>query len=182
MKIGLSQRILFHKGRAYDAAEHGWYSYLSNHTLFFVANNIKQDFQQIAESLDCLILTGGDDSSIRRITETKLAGIMLQYNKPVIGVCHGALLLTDLLGGTVETINDHYDCNHPISYQNKEVTVNSYHNLSIKSTHTSATQLAFDSSENCEAWIDGKLAGVMWHPERMTTPWLPIEINNLLTQ
>jgi|TARA_R110000782_G_scaffold98827_1_gene184300 gamma-glutamyl-gamma-aminobutyrate hydrolase PuuD len=182
LKIGLSQRILFHKGRAYDATEHGWYSYLSQHTLTFVANNINQDFEQIASDLDCLILTGGDDSSIRRITETKLAGCMLQCNKPVIGICHGALLLTDLLGGTIELINDHHSCDHPISYQNKEVTVNSYHNLSIKSIHSSATLLAKDNAGNCEAWIDGKLAGVMWHPERMSIPWLPTEINNLLSQ
>lgn len=182
MIIGLSQRILYHKGRAYDATEHGWYSYLSHHKLVFIANNINQDFEQVANHIDCLILTGGDDSSIRRITETKLAGSMLQCSKPVIGVCHGALLLTDLLGGTVEMTKDHYDCDHPISYQNKEVTVNSYHNLSIVSTHGSATQLAKDKAGNCEAWIDGKLAGVMWHPERMSTPWLPDEINNLLTQ
>jgi hypothetical protein len=31
-----------------------------------------------------------------------------------------------------------------------------------------------------EAWIDGKLAGVVWHPERMDNPWLPDEIHNLL--
>jgi gamma-glutamyl-gamma-aminobutyrate hydrolase PuuD len=105
---------------------------------------------------------------------------MLQCNKPVIGICHGALLLTDLLGGTVKTITDHYDCNHPISYQGNEVTVNSYHTLSISTTHSSAAQLATDSIGNCEAWIDDKLAGVMWHPERMTIPWLPIEIKNLL--
>ena len=107
---------------------------------------------------------------------------MLQCNKPVIGICHGALLLTDLLGGTIELINDHHSCDHPISYQNKEVTVNSYHNLSIKSIHSSATLLAKDNAGNCEAWIDGKLAGVMWHPERMSIPWLPTEINNLLSQ
>jgi hypothetical protein len=31
-----------------------------------------------------------------------------------------------------------------------------------------------------EAFIDGILAGVVWHPERMDTPWLPDEIEELL--
>jgi hypothetical protein len=31
-----------------------------------------------------------------------------------------------------------------------------------------------------EAWIDGPLAGVVWHPERMNQPWLPDEIEDLL--
>ena len=77
MKIGLTQRVLYHKGRAYDSIEHSWYSYLKNHTLTFIPNRLDQDFEQLAESIDALIITGGDDSVLRRTTELKVASAMM---------------------------------------------------------------------------------------------------------
>jgi len=180
MNIGLTQRVLYHKGRAYDSLDHDWYSYLKNHTLSFIANRTDQNFQKLAEELDCLILTGGNDPSIRRITETKLASEMMKIYKPVIGVCHGAFLLTELLGGIVQESNDHADTEHIIEYNNKQYTVNSFHSLQIKKVHSTATVLAVDQNGFCEAWIDGLLAGVVWHPERMKNPFLPYEIEQFL--
>jgi len=183
MKIGLTQRVLFHKKRAYDSIEHGWYSYLKGHTLFPIANRIDQDFKQLAESLDCLIITGGDDSVIRRTCEIKLATAMMLLRKPIIGICHGCFLLTDLLGGLVEPIDNHMDTFHEVTYMNSLHSVNSFHTQYIKTAHNSATILATDADGNCEAWIDitCNIAGVVWHPERMKKPWLPEEINKLLT-
>jgi len=179
LKIGLSQRILYHKGRAYDSIEHGWYSYLKEHTLFFVQNNIQQDFDKLADELDMFIITGGDDSTLRRAIETKLASKIMQRNKPVIGICHGAFLLTDLLGGKVEDVITHMDTSHSVYYFGDEYSVNSYHSLAISQTHKTATQLVVDPEGNTEAWIDKKLAGVVWHPERMENPWIPDEIQSL---
>jgi GMP synthase-like glutamine amidotransferase len=101
MNIGLSQRVLLHKNRAYDALEHGWYSYLKAHTLFPIANRPNQNFNKLANELDCFIITGGDDSTVRRLTEMRLATHMIARQKPVIGICHGAFLLTELLGGEI---------------------------------------------------------------------------------
>jgi hypothetical protein len=42
--------------------------------------------------------------------------------------------------------------------------------------------LANDVDGNCESWIDGKMAGIVWHPERMDTPWIPDEIEQLLAK
>ena len=179
LKIGLSQRILYHKGRAYDSIEHGWYSYLKEHTLFYVPNTLQQDFDKLADDLDMLILTGGDDSTLRRTIETKIAAKVMQRNKPVLGVCHGAFLLTDLLGGEVRDIENHTDTNHSVYYFGDEYYVNSYHSLSIAKTHSSATTLVVDADGNSEAWIDKKLAGIVWHPERMKKPWIPDEIQTL---
>lgn len=180
MKIGLSQRVLLHKNRAYDALEQGWYSYLKLHTLFPIANRPDQDFQELAEQLDCFIITGGDDSAIRRLTEIRLATAMMKLDKPVIGICHGCFLLTDILGGTVIDIVGHSDLEHTVNYFGELKTVNSYHTLSIKTPHKNAIVLANDNQGRCEAWIDGKVAGIVWHPERMSTPWIPIEIEQLL--
>ena len=179
LKIGLTQRILYHKGRAYDSIEHGWYSYLKEHTLSFIQNNLKQDFDNIADDIDMLIITGGDDSTLRRTVETKLATKVMQRNKPVIGICHGAFLLTDLLGGKVSDVITHMDTSHKVFYFGEEKMVNSYHNLCIEKLHGTATQLVVDPEGYCEAWIDKKLAGIVWHPERMEIPWIPDEIQTL---
>ncbi len=180
LNIGLSQRILYHKGRAYDSLEHGWYSYLKEHTLFYVPNRLDQDFEQLAATLDAFIITGGDDSLLRRNVEIKLAGLMLKRNKPIIGICHGAFLLTDLLGGVIKETVNHRDNFHSVFYFGDEHIVNSYHSLCIERPHSKATVLAVDKEGNCEAWIDGKIAAVVWHPERMLNPWLPDEIRNLI--
>jgi GMP synthase-like glutamine amidotransferase len=75
--------------------------------LSFIRNDVVQDFDSIANNLDCLILTGGDDSALRRVTEIKIAKLMLQLS--FIGICHGAFLLTDLMGGTITDVTTHMD-------------------------------------------------------------------------
>jgi gamma-glutamyl-gamma-aminobutyrate hydrolase PuuD len=180
LKIGLSQRVLLHKNRAYDALEHGWYSYLKAHTLFPIANRPEQDFNHLANKLDAFVITGGDDSTVRRVTELRLATHMIARRKPVIGICHGAFLLTEIMGGEVAEINNHTDCDHQVNYLGDLITVNSYHSLAIKIPQKSATILANDEHGNCEAWIDGHTAGIVWHPERMPSPWIPDEIAQLL--
>lgn len=182
MNIGLSQRVLLHKNRAYDALEHGWYSYLKAHTLFPIANRPNQNFNDLANKLDCFIITGGDDSTVRRLTEVRLATHMIARQKPVIGVCHGAFLLTEILGGEIAEIGNHVDCEHQVNYFGELITVNSYHSLAIKTPQKSATVLANDEHGNCEAWIDGATAGIVWHPERMDVPWIPDEINQLIAK
>ena len=180
MIIGLSQRILHHRARAYDAIEHGWYSYLKHHTLTCIPNSLTQDFSSLADSLDAFVITGGDDSALRRTVEIKLASAMMQRNKPVIGVCHGAFLLADLLGGQISDVKDHHSVEHSVEYFGEVQIVNSYHDLAIRQLHKTGTALCRDNDNNVEAWIDGKLAGVVWHPERMANPWLPDEIEDLL--
>ena len=182
MKIGLSQRVLLHKNRAYDALEHGWYSYLKAHTLVPIANRPKQNFEALADELDAYIITGGDDSTERRITEIRTALTFMKRQKPIVGICHGAFLLTDILGGKIVDIAGHSDTDHEINYFGEILEVNSYHSQTIKIPHKHATTLAYDDQGNCESWIDGKMAGVVWHPERMTTPWIPEEIEQLFAK
>ena len=182
MKIGLSQRVLLHKNQAYDALEHGWYSYLKAHTLFPIANRPKQDFNKLASELDAYIITGGDDSTERRITEIRTALAMMKLQKPIIGICHGAFLLTDVLGGKVIDVEGHAGVEHDVNYFGEIKQVNSYHSLCIKQPTSQAVILANDHDGNCEAWIDGKIAGIVWHPERMQNPWIPEEIEQLLAK
>ena len=180
MIVGLTQRVFYHNGQAYDATDQAWYSYFKNNTIIAIKNNIEQDFDRIADMLDILVLTGGNDPTVRRITETKIASAMLLRKKPVVGVCHGAFLLTDLLGGIVDEIDNHHNTEHKVIVNNEMFTVNSFHALRIKQAPPSATVLAIDTDGNCEAWVDGTLGAVVWHPERMTKPFLPQEIFNML--
>jgi gamma-glutamyl-gamma-aminobutyrate hydrolase PuuD len=176
LKIALTQRVLYHKQRAYDSLEHGWYNLLQHHTLTFIPNFPNQDFIQIADTHDALIITGGDDSSIRRATEFKLATAMMNHRKLILGVCHGSFTLVDALGGIITPDPNHMDCHHPILYQDELINVNSYHSQVISKLHTTGTGLAYDETGNCEAWIDDNIAGIAWHPERGDTSWLPSEI------
>lgn len=179
MNIGLTQRVLYHNGFAYDATSQEWYSFLAHHTHTCIANRTDQNFESIANEIDALIITGGDDSLVRRIVETKLSALMIQLNKPVLGICHGAFLLTTLCGGTVESIDEHHNTTHQIACDNQLVTVNSYHTLAIVKAPSAATVLATCDSY-CESWIDNKLAAIVWHPERMKDPVIPAQIKQLL--
>ena len=167
---------MYVKGRAYDAIEHGWYDLLAGHNLFCVPNTLNQDLDLIAENSDSFIITGGDDSDLRRTIELKLASKMLQRNKPVVGICHGAFLLVEMLGGTTEDVKDHQGVDHPIFYHREVLEVNSYHSLGIKSLPNSVEVICRDYLGNLEAFVDGNLAGIVWHPERMEKPWIPPEI------
>ncbi len=178
MKLGLTQRIFYHKNRVYDSIEHGWYHYLKNHSLIFVPNDLNQDFHAVADNIDALIITGGDDSAVRRVTELRLSSVMMKLHKPILGICHGAFLLTDVLGGRVTPCHGHMDVEHSVEYLSGKKLVNSYHTQTISLLHSSGQGLAWDADGNCEAWIDGNISGVVWHPERMTDPWIPTEISN----
>lgn len=177
MRIGLTQRVLLHKGRAYDSLEHSWYEYLQGHTLVSIPNRLPISCPDI----DVLIVTGGDDHVVRNQVEHELVDRMLTRNIPVIGICHGCQLLTQRLGGTVTPVDDHMDSYHEVEYHGEQHLVNSYHTLRIQQPPPDATVLARDPDGHAEAWISGRTAGIMWHPERMQQPWIPVEIQHLLS-
>lgn len=180
MNIGLTQRVLVHNGFAYDATSVEWYTFLKHHTLSCIPNRVDQDFNSLADTLDALIITGGDDSVVRRIVETKLAALMIQRQKPVLGVCHGAFLLTILCGGAVTEIDGHHNTEHQITCNNEVISINSYHKNRIERKPDTAISLAVDSDGNCESWIDGKIGAIVWHPERMARPFIPEQIKKIL--
>ena len=177
MRIGLTQRVLFHRNRAYDSLEHSWYEFLQGHTLIPIANRLCTKFPDI----DLLIVTGGDDHPVRNQIEHELIDIMSARNLPVIGICHGCELLTEKLGGSVTPVNNHMDSYHEVSYDGNQHLVNSYHTLRIQKVPPTATVLARDPDGYAEAWVLDRTAGIMWHPERMQGSWIPYEIQQLLT-
>ena len=176
MRIGLTQRVLSHRNRAYDSLEHSWYEFLQGHTLIPIANRLCTKFPDI----DLLIITGGDDHPVRNQIELELVDSMLSRDLPIIGVCHGCQLLTQRLGGSVVPVEDHQDSYHEVFYQDESHLVNSYHKLRIELSPPGATVLARDPDGYAEAWKLGRTASIMWHPERMAQPWWPDEVKRLL--
>jgi gamma-glutamyl-gamma-aminobutyrate hydrolase PuuD len=179
MKIALSKRTIERQGKIYDAIENAWYQYLDGHELTFIPNRLDQDFDSIADSVDCFIVTGGDNRLIRRKTERRMVIAMMKRNKPVVGICHGAFLLTKFLGGTTGRKEGHRDGEHAVIYNGQEHMVNSFHRFHIDTLPSSAQILAVDPDGDCEAWLDHNIAGIVWHPERMETGWVPPEIGIL---
>lgn len=176
MRIGLTQRVLLHRGRAYDSLEHSWYEYLQGHTLVSIPNRLPVSIPD----LDVLIITGGDSHPVRNQVEHELVDCMLARNVTVIGICHGCQLLTQKLGGATVPVDDHMDSYHEVDYHGEQYLINSYHTLRIAQPPPGSTVLARDPDSYAEAWIHGNTAGIMWHPERMTRPWIPAEIQHLL--
>ena len=176
MIIGLTQRVLFHKGRAYDSIEHGWYSCLKEHKLVFIPNQI-----DVEADVDLLIVTGGNNHPVRDQIESRLVQQMIAARNPIIGICHGAFMLTELFGGKIGKTTHHMDCEHPVFVDNKTQIVNSYHGLQIDNPPADATILATDSKGFCEAWIYKNIGAVVWHHERMDVPYWPALIKNLFT-
>jgi GMP synthase-like glutamine amidotransferase len=135
MKIALSKRTIEKQGKIYDAIENSWYSYLEGNELNFIPNRLDQDFDAIADSVDCFIVTGGDNRIIRRKTERRMIIAMMKRNKPIVGICHGAFLLTKFLGGTTGRKDGHRDGEHHVKYHGHDYPVNSYHRYHIDKGH-----------------------------------------------
>jgi GMP synthase-like glutamine amidotransferase len=180
MKIGLSKSIIHHEGFVYDAVDQGWYNTLLGHNLFFIPNTLNQDFNVMATDLDSLILTGGEYVEHRNEVEQTLVSKMIERNKPVVGIAESAFQIAELIGGELDSIDEHYKVDHPIFYHREVLEVNSYHNRCIKQLPKSANVLCLDYLGNIEAFISNNLAGIVWNPEKMQKPWIPPEIAYML--
>lgn len=185
MKIGLTQRVLLYSERSGitgDFLDHTWYDtpLTKGHTLIPVPNRRDLDYDELAEELDLLIITGGRNEDIRVITETELATSMVTLGKPVLGICHGAFLLTSILQGLVgedeEKGQRHYFSEHKVWYRGMEKIVNSFHGVYIEEKPKGAMVLVTDPEGDCESWIKDNICAIVWHPERMDKPFIPDEI------
>lgn len=177
MKVGLTQRVLTHNGQVYDSLDHNWYQLLKGHELIPIPNREDLDYESLAESLDLLIVTGGDNEEIRILTEVSLITEMSRLDKPILGICHGAFLLTEMLGGSTKEIEGHYDTEHLVYGDAPTHTrVNSFHNISIDKQPPNGVYLYIDENGNIESWIKDNICAIVWHPERMTRPFIPDEI------
>jgi gamma-glutamyl-gamma-aminobutyrate hydrolase PuuD len=163
----------------FDALERSWYSLLKKHNLIPVPN-----LGIIDESIkfDCLVLTGGPDSIERHTTEDLLFYHAYKLNKPIFGFCHGAFAVNDLTGGTNGYIEGHIQIDHEIIMEGNIHTVNSFHGQSIDKLGPGMEKIAMDLDGYTEAFRHKtrEIYGIVWHPERMKNPVLPVKVFEFL--
>jgi gamma-glutamyl-gamma-aminobutyrate hydrolase PuuD len=126
--------------------------------------------------IDGVVLTGGNDLAClgghapeRDSAEDALLNFAEKRELPLFGVCRGMQVIQHRYGIRLSRVEGHVSSRQIIRIDGAEAEVNSYHN--------------FGTMENCdpfEVWAvadDGvikairdprrKMAGIMWHPERL---------------
>ena len=180
MKILISHLLFVRPPRnfVFYSLERAYYNLFESHTLIPVPNTvIVPDYDY-----DCLVLTGGPDSLARNNTENKLFNHALEKAVPIIGICHGAFAINDIVGGINGSIEGHVDQDIEIHMEGKNHIVKCFHSQSIESLAVDYEALAHDLDGNIEAFKHKVLPiyGIVWHPERMEVPVLPSEVKKLL--
>ena len=181
MKILISQQEFIHSRNnfPFDALERSFYVFLRGHELIPAPNINKVHYNDY----DCLLLTGGPDSLSRHLTENLLYQHATQNDRAVLGICHGAFAINDLLGGKNGQVEGHRNTEHTVVLEGKEIMVNSYHSQCIRELSDELYPLAHDEQGNCEAFKHKSKQqwGVVWHPERMSDPILPDAVREFLS-
>jgi putative glutamine amidotransferase len=171
-------------GEVHDALAQGWARFLDAalpQTPWLPVPNLGG--QAIATLEACgagaLLLTGGDDWGVfpdRDATEAALLAWALQRHLPVAGVCRGAQVINQQLGGSLTMTDgtDHVATRHRLDLRGADVSVNSYHRQVIAKADLapSLAGLAMAADGTVEAFglPERRLLGLLWHPERENTP------------
>ena len=123
-----------------------------------------------------LILTGGNDlerfggdTPERDATERATLEHFLLAGKPVLGICRGMQFLADFFGSQLAPVAQHVSIRHKVrNAQKKMREVNSAHHYGVIacSAPLKAFAWAEDGSVEGMRHENGRLAGIMWHPER----------------
>lgn len=164
----------------HDGLERSWYHLLAGHDVIVAPNIPNFAFDRV--EWDCLMLTGGNDSVGRHLTENHLYQMADTLGKPIVGFCHGAFAVNDLAAGVNGRIPGHVGADHDIIMEDRTWTVNSFHSQCIAQLAPGFEILAQDIQGHPEAFrhIFKPIWGVVWHPERMSAPVLPQSLANLL--
>jgi gamma-glutamyl-gamma-aminobutyrate hydrolase PuuD len=134
-----------------------------------------------------LILTGGEDvgaAPARDGTERALLRYALHRDLPVLGVCRGLQLIWLEFGGELEHSIGHRAVRHGVRYvpdpelslEQEWDAVNSYHNQVLRPPSRALTErwsaFAYAEDETIEGvrFRQGRIVGLMWHPEREQVP------------
>jgi N5-(cytidine 5'-diphosphoramidyl)-L-glutamine hydrolase len=124
-----------------------------------------------------VVLTGGDNleayggsCSERDETEFALLDFAEQHAIPVLGVCRGMQVILHRFRVPLYPIEGHVTARHRVLIEGHTVEVNSYHRLAARETRPPLETWAVAEDGTIEATrhANGRILGIMWHPERMS--------------
>ena len=123
-----------------------------------------------------IVLSGGNDlvklggnAPERDSTERTLLEFALSHKVPILGVCRGAQFIIDSFGGALRPVRNHVRNNHFIEFEGHKILVNSFHRFGASELPEELVVSARSEDGIVEAFAHGtkKVAGIMWHPERV---------------
>jgi putative glutamine amidotransferase len=193
IRIGLTMRITSAQGylEPRDAIAHDWAAFLRvalPETAWLALPNLGGDHIRTyceAWGINRLILTGGDDigaTPLRDETEWTLLDWAAETGVPVLGVCRGMQIMAHRADGLLMAVQDHVATRHAVT---GTITkhVNSFHACGLASCPDGFTALAQAADDTIEAMHHTRLPweAWMWHPERESVPYDPIDIQRIRT-
>lgn len=129
-----------------------------------------------AASVRGVLLTGGNDLSAyggdapeRDETENALLDFAERTGRPALGVCRGMQVIQNRFGVPLQRIEGHVTKRQIVCIDGEHAEVNSYHNYGSKVTRPPLDVWGVAEDDVVEAvrHPNGKILGIMWHPERL---------------
>ena len=123
-----------------------------------------------------ILFTGGNDlyayggnAPERDETESCLIDYAEKKGVPLLGICRGMQIIADHYGAKLEKIEGHVRQEHRITGIISRNSVNSYHGMGVLEASEPIEVLAQTEDGVIEAirHVELKMAGIMWHPERV---------------
>lgn len=184
--IILSPRILIDKYNKINfLVDEDMSNFLNNIKVNIVPLSLKKKKIEIKDIClsDGLILAGGGDifsyektlsNKIRDTYEKKLFNYFLKKNKPILLICRGFQLFSNMYKKKLFKVNNHVRKYHQLNLKKSrfikysKLTVNSYHNYGIKELPKNYINIANtkDGSIEIAEHKSKKVLCLMFHPER----------------
>ena len=165
-----------------------WYNYANKLKFNLIPLGYKMNLSLLKKiKIDGIIFSGGNslnkkekkkENLLRDKFEKNLFNYFKKRNLPILGVCRGMQLISDLSNAKLFKTKNHVTKGHDIILNNDEIiNVNSYHTFLIKNAPTQFKLLAqHRNDKSIEAMIHkkNKILCLMFHPERKSKDQLKI--------
>ena len=166
----------------YSKLDYTWYQYAKKlrFNLIPISFEAKLNTLEIRK-IDGIIFSGGNnlntiqkkkENLLRDIFEKKLFSYFSKKKIPILGVCRGMQLISQIHKIKIDKSKNHVTKGHDIILMNdKRINVNSYHNYIIKDVPDNFNLIAKHMTDNSIEIISCKKKNflcLMFHPERVS--------------